>query len=161
MLSSHPPMMFTRPKRLRCVTVMAFAAIAMAQQTPTNPPENTLRGTWIASAGPTQMFRGRWWASMLPKTHNSAQGSWTLLSDSNQILLEGTWSARKSASGWQGTWSARVGQGRPLSGTWTSALDDINVKTFEDMLKAALQKQISGSWQKGRMQGNWWLQGPQ
>ena len=154
-------MNLAQSKRLLCLTVMVLAASALAQQAPTNPPENTLRGTWIASAGPTQMFRGRWWASTLPKTHNSAQGSWTLLSDSNQIVLEGTWSARKSAGGWQGTWSAHVGQGRPLSGTWTSAIEDINVKTLEDMLKAALQKQISGSWQKGRMQGNWWLQGPQ
>jgi hypothetical protein len=153
-------MKLTRSKRLLCLTFMALAASALAQQAPANPPENTLRGTWIASAGPTQMFRGRWWASLLPNTHNSAQGSWTLLSDSNQILLEGTWSARKSPAGWQGTWSARAGQGRSFSGTWTSALEDINVKTFQDMLKAALQKQISGSWQKGRMQGNWWLQGP-
>lgn len=139
---------------------MLLAASAMAQQGPTNPPEHTLRGTWIATAGPTKMFRGRWWASLLPNTHNGAQGSWTLLSDSNQILLEGTWSARKSPSGWEGTWSARVGEGRAFSGTWTSDLADINAKTFEDMLKAALQKQVSGSWQKGRMQGNWWLQGP-
>jgi len=159
-LSSHSLMKLTSSKHLLCVTFMVLTACAMAQQAPTNPPENTLRGTWIATAGP-QMFRGRWWANLSPNTHNSAQGAWTLLSDSNQILLEGTWSARKSPSGWQGTWSARIGEGRSFSGTWSSAQEDINVKTFEDMLKAALQKQVSGSWQKGRMQGNWWLQGPQ
>ena len=140
--------------------VVLLAVSALAQQGSANPDEHTFRGAWIASAGPTQMFRGRWWASVLPKAQNSAQGSWTLLSDANQILLEGTWSAQKSPRGWQGTWSARVAKGRAFSGTWTSSVADISLKTFEDMLKAALEKQISGSWQKGRMQGSWWLQGP-
>jgi hypothetical protein len=33
-------------------------------------------------------------------------------------------------------------------------------KTFEDMLKQTLEKQVTGSWRSGRMQGNWWLMGP-
>jgi len=37
---------------------------------------------------------------------------------------------------------------------------DLNDKTFEDMLKRTIEKQVSGSWQRGRMQGGWWLQGP-
>lgn len=143
-----------------CAALVLLVVSTVAQQGPASPGEKTLRGTWIASAGPTQMFRGRWWATLLPNTHNAAQGSWTILSDSNQILLEGTWSARKLPRGWEGTWSARVGGGRAFSGTWTSDLSDINVKTFDDMLKSALEKQVSGSWQMGRMQGNWWLQGP-
>jgi hypothetical protein len=32
--------------------------------------------------------------------------------------------------------------------------------TFEDMLKQAIAKQVTGSWASGRMQGNWWLMGP-
>ena len=31
-------------------------------------------------------------------------------------------------------------------------------KTFQDILTATVQKQVAGSWRKGRMQGNWWLQ---
>jgi hypothetical protein len=137
-----------------------LAVSALAQQSSANPDVHMFRGTWIATAGPTQMFRGRWWASVLPNAKNSVRGSWTVLSNANQILLKGTWSAQKSPRGWQGTWSARIAKGRAFSGTWTSNLADISTKTFEDMLKAALEKQISGSWQKGRMQGTWWIQGP-
>ena len=33
-------------------------------------------------------------------------------------------------------------------------------KTFEDMLKQTLEKQVTGAWRSGRIQGNWWLMGP-
>jgi len=149
----------TSCKPLICALVVLIAVSIVAQEPSTKPDEHSGRGVWIASAGP-QSFRGRWWAALVPGTHNAASGSWTLLSDTNQILLEGTWSARKSSRGWQGTWSARAGRGQTFSGTWTSDAMDPSDKTFEDMLNRALEKQISGSWQKGRMQGGWWLQGP-
>jgi len=148
------------PKIWLCAAVVVLVASVAGQQPPANPDEHSYRGTWIASAGPTKLFRGRWWANFQPKARNNAQGSWTLLSESNQILLEGTWSAQKSPRGWEGTWSARVGEGRAFSGSWSSYVSDVNIKTFEDMLKAVLEKQIGGAWRKGRMQGNWWLQGP-
>jgi hypothetical protein len=136
---------------------LAIAALASSQESaPTNHAKNW-RGMWIATAG-QRTFRGRWWATADTNSHNAAAGSWTLLSDSNQIVLEGTWSARKSAQGWRGTWSARTNRGSPFSGTWTSNLPEINAKTFEDLLTATASKQISGSWQKGHMQGDWWLQ---
>ena len=144
---------------LRVVTVLICTCVA-AQERSANSNEHSWRGTWMATAGPAHSFRGRWWASLLPTTPNAASGSWTLLSDTNQILLEGTWSARKSPRGWQGTWSARVGRGQTFSGTWMSDVTDLNDKTFEDMLTRAIEKQVSGSWQSGRMQGGWWLQGP-
>jgi hypothetical protein len=43
---------------------------------------------------------------------------------------------------------------------WTSNTPDITAKTFEDLLHMAIDKQVAGSWKSGRMQGNWWLQGP-
>ena len=104
------------------------------------------------------MFHGRWWANVDPKSPNAGSGPWTLLSDSNQILLEGTWSARKSPHGWEGTWSARIDSQRPFSGTWQSDMTD--GVSFENMLKKALEKQVTGSWRSGRSQGNWWLMGP-
>ena len=94
---------------------------------------------------------------LLPPSKNVALGSWTLLSENNQIVLEGTWSARKLADGWQGTWTARI-EGRTVSGMWNAVMTDFNGKTFEDMLKRTAEKQIGGSWQSGRAQGNWWLQ---
>lgn len=138
---------------------LLLAALATAQ---TRPPDatKTWRGTWIATAGQSRTFRGRWWASAIGKIHNAASGSWTLLSESNQIILEGTWSARKAEQSWRGTWSARVGRGAPLSGTWTSNTPDITAKTFEDLLQVTIDKQVAGSWNSGRMQGNWSLQGP-
>jgi hypothetical protein len=46
-----------------------------------------------------------------------------------------------------------------MSGTWEAAdTDGFNGKTFEDLLKRTAEKQISGSWQSRRAQGNWWLQ---
>jgi len=87
----------------------------------------------------------------------SALGSWTLLSESDRIILEGTWSARKLPSGWQGTWTARI-QGRLLSGKWNAEMAAVDGKTLEDMLKQTPEKQITGSWQSGRGRGNWWLQ---
>jgi hypothetical protein len=143
-----------------CALAVLVGSCAVAQERSSKPDEHNWRGIWIATAGPAQSFHGRWWASLLPLTHNAASGSWTLLSDTNQILLEGTWSARKSSRGWQGTWSARVGGGQTFSGTWMSDTTDPSDKTFEDMLNRTLEKQVGGSWQKGRMQGGWWLQGP-
>jgi len=73
-------------------------------------------------------------------------------------VLQGTWSAQKSAAGWQGTWSARTLQGQSVAGTWTANLADFKGKTFEDMLQRAAEKQIAGFWRSARMQGYWWLQ---
>lgn len=132
---------------------LLLASYALAQQAPSQ-----WQGSWIATAESNQFLRGHWFARVLPNAKNAASGSWTLLNESNEVVLEGTWSARKSASVWRGTWSARVQKGRTFTGTWEAAIGDFNGKTFEDMLKRALEKQISGSWQSGRAQGNWWLQ---
>ena len=134
------------------LAVLVLVSYAVAQQ-----PPAVLQGSWIATTGPTQYLRGRWFAKVLPATKNAAIGSWTLFNERNQTVLEGTWSARKTAGGWQGTWSARI-KGRRVSGTWNLAMADFNGKTFEDMLKRTAEKQIGGSWQSGRAQGNWWLQ---
>jgi hypothetical protein len=143
----------------RCVIslIVLTALCAAAQQEVPSEKEHGWRGTWAASAG-SRAFHGRWWADLVPKTQNAASGSWTLLSDTNQVILEGTWSARTSPRGWQGTWSARVDSQRRLSGTWESDMTD--GKSFADMLKKTLEKQVTGSWRSGRAQGSWWLMGP-
>jgi hypothetical protein len=132
---------------------LLLASCAVAQQT-----QSTLHGSWIATTGPSRFLRGRWFARVLPDDKNAASGSWALVNESNQVVLEGTWSARKSTSGWRGTWSARIQKSSSISGTWDAAMADFNGKTFEDMLKRTAEKQIGGSWQSGRAQGNWWLQ---
>jgi hypothetical protein len=131
---------------------LLLVSYPVAQQAPP-----LLRGSWIATVGSNQTFQDRWSAQVLPPSKNVALGSWTLLSENNQIVLEGTWSARKLATEWQGTWTARI-EGRNVSGTWKAEMADFKGETFEDMLKRTAEKQIGGSWQSGRAQGNWWLQ---
>jgi len=135
-----------------CLAVMLLVSCAVAQQAPP-----VLQGSWTATTGPNRYLRGRWYAQVLPFTRNNANGSWTLFNESNQIVLQATWSARKSASDWQGAWSARI-QGRKVSGTWKTEMPDFHGKTLEDMLKRTAEMQIGGLWWSGRSHGNWWLQ---
>src|ERR1700693_4919399 len=140
-------------KKWTLAVTLLLASCAVAQQAP-----SALHGSWIATAGPSRFLRGYWSAQVLPATKNAANGSWALFSESNQVVLEGTLSDQKSASGWRGTWSARIHKGRTIAGTWNAATADFNGKTFDDMLKRTAEKQIGGSWQSGRTPGNWWLQ---
>ena len=116
-------------------------------------------GSWMASTGGERYLRGTWSAEISPQNSNSARGSWTLVNDSGELVMEGTWSARKSAAVWQGTWSARVAKGGTLSGSWSADLAGFAGKTMEEMLKRTDEKQVAGSWQSGRYQGYWWLDG--
>jgi len=139
-------------------TCIFVATLLLAFSAPAQPHPSNLQGSWTATSEAQQTFRGNWSARVQAESKNAATGSWTLVNDTNQVVLEGTWTARKSAGGWQGTWSARARNGRPLSGTWQAAIGNLSVKTLADMLQLAAQKQISGSWQSGRARGNWWLQ---
>ncbi len=112
-------------------------------------------GNWTATAGPTRVLRGTWSGQALPRSPNAAHGSWTLFTESNEILLEGTWSAQKTRQGWQGTWTARTRQDRSFSGTWKAAIAHLAGNTLEQMLAA--EKEVAGSWRSGRYEGNWWL----
>ena len=140
-------------KKWLLLVALLSACVSLSQQAPSTP-----QGSWIATAEASRVFRGNWIAHIATKDENAASGSWTLVNENNQVVLEGTWSARKSAAGWRGTWSARANEGRTLTGTWQAAMGDFNGKTFEDMLKRSAERQISGSWQSGRARGNWWLQ---
>ena len=139
----------------KCLLLVALlsACVSLSQQAPSTP-----QGSWIATAEASLVFRGNWIAHIATKDKNAASGSWTLVNENNQVVLEGTWSARKSAAGWRGTWSARIEKGRNFTGTFEAAIGDFSGKTFEDMLKHAAEKQINGSWQSGRDHGDWWLQ---
>jgi len=116
-------------------------------------------GSWTATVGPTQVLRGTWSAEASPKTLNAARGSWTLLNDAGEIQLQGTWSAQKSGQGWQGTWAARSANGQALSGTWGADSANQDAKSFAEMLKNTVTKDVAGWWRAGRYRGNWWLKG--
>jgi hypothetical protein len=115
-------------------------------------------GAWTASAGPS-VYRGSWSAETLPGIPNTAQGSWTLINDSYDLVLQGTWLAKRTGLHWHGTWRARTEHGQTFSGTWDADLPDAKGETFAVMLTRTLEKEVAGSWQSGKYQGNWWLKG--
>ena len=119
----------------------------------------TWTGTWMASTGGQQYLRGTWSGEVSGPDRNSARGSWTLVGDAGDVVMEGTWSARKTREGWQGTWTARVSKGGALSGSWSADLAGFAGKTMAEMLNRSNEKQVAGSWQSGRYQGYWYLDG--
>jgi hypothetical protein len=118
-----------------------------------------LLGSWTATAGPGQIFRGTWSAQVSLHSPNRAIGSWTVVNEAGDVLLEGTWSAQKTGLRWQGTWTARPMKGQSLSGIWTADAASLNVESLSEMLKSTATKEVTGSWRSGRYQGNWWLKG--
>src|SRR5947208_3138639 len=71
-------------KRRVLVFSVLLVSCALAQES-----RPVLRGVWGATAGTSGTFRGRWWAEI--EASEAASGSWTLLDDSNRIVLGGTW----------------------------------------------------------------------
>ena len=120
-----------------------------------------LLGSWTATAGPNQIFRGTWSAQVSLHNPNRAIGSWTLLNEAGDVLLEGTWSAQKTGKSWQGTWTARPMKGQLLSGTWNANAASLNAESLAEMLKSTAAKEVTGSWRSGHYQGNWSLKGSQ
>lgn len=150
-------------KRGICIGLVWAVALLLAAcvqaEEPPKPESIALRGTWIATAGPNRYLRGFWTGEILPQTHDAARGTWTLLSDRGQVLLTGDWTARKYTQEWSGAWTAHVARGKSFSGSWAAAMKDSDAKSFEDMLKETFERLVSGSWQSGKMQGSWQLQG--
>jgi hypothetical protein len=120
---------------------------------------NVLYGNWTATAGPSQIFRGTWSARISARSLNQAEGSWTLVNDSGDLMLQGTWMARKTGSGWQGIWRARTTEGQLFSGKWEADLPESVDQTFAALLRRTSEKEVAGSWQSGGNRGNWWLTG--
>ena len=123
-------------------------------------PSAEFSGMWTATEGNGPAVRGMWLAQISKGGPNAASGSWSLVSEGGQVVLEGTWSARNTSQNFEGSWSARARNGRSLSGTWNAALGDFKGKTFKEMLALTMEKQVGGAWRSGRYEGNWWLEGP-
>jgi hypothetical protein len=150
--------MAIRPS-LFCALCFAVVILTVGVAAHGQSSTNDLTGMWTASVGNGPLMRGTWLAQVSQVTPNAANGSWSLLNDASEIVLTGSWSARKTPKSWEGSWTARAKNGRSLSGTWSAALGDFNGKTMQEMLALTMQKQIGGTWQSGRYQGNWWLEG--
>ena len=134
------------------LSILLFTQCSLAQEA-----GSVLYGSWTATAGPSQIFRGTWSAETYRRNPNEAQGSWTLVDNSGAVMLEGTWSARKIGSHWQGTWRARATRGPSFSGSWEANLPESTDQTFAALLKRTIGKEVAGSWQSGGYKGNWWL----
>jgi hypothetical protein len=144
---------------------VAFLLLTLSPVGSQSPP--ALRGAWAATIDSKQMLHGTWSAQTRPASSNAAHGSWTLLNEANEIVLEGSWSATKSQRTWNGTWSARTvpaaghkhAQGRVVSGTFRADMDGSDAKSLEAMLQATLKTQVAGAWRSGPLQGRWSLKG--
>ena len=139
---------------VRLIALLAFVC-AFAQE-----PAQTIYGTWIATAGRGQTLHGTWTGSALPQNPNVAEGTWTLASG-GEIVIHGTWRAEKARQGWEGHWTAQTARGESLAGSWGTDVEHWQGKTFQDLLELTLREEVSGWWQVGNRQGNWWLKGSQ
>ncbi|HVA01894.1 MAG TPA: hypothetical protein VMV34_09585 [Terriglobia bacterium] len=137
----------------KLVLALLVCACALGGQ-----PLPVIHGTWTATVGPREVLRGTWTGHALPGRPNVAEGSWTLV-NAGRVVQAGTWRAEKTHRRWEGSWTGRTMDGRSLAGTWGAHLEEWNGKTFQDMLERTLQEEVSGWWQSGRDQGNWWLKG--
>ncbi len=115
-------------------------------------------GTWIATIGKGRVLHGSWTGGTLPHHPNIAEGTWTLTS-AGQMALQGTWRAEKNSRSWEGRWFGRTAVGESLAGSWGADLEHWRGKTLRDMLERTLVEEVSGWWQSGQAQGNWWLKG--
>ncbi len=134
---------------VRIALLVCASCWVMAQQA-----KPVYRGEWKGTAGPAFMH-GRWAGQADERDANLALGSWTLQGNGGETVLEGTWSARKLARGWRGTWTARTSAGRSFSGSWTADATGPAAKTFADLLQSALQGEVGGAWRSGRAFGGW------
>jgi hypothetical protein len=126
---------------LAAILLLAFCAVA--QQAP-----SVLRGSWIAAAGPNRVFPG-----VVVRSDSAGQ-------QKRSSRFMGTFQREESDRFGRFLVSAEIGErlARQLVSPNTEGRVCLNGKTLEDMLKLAAEKQISGSWQSRRAQGNWWLQ---
>jgi hypothetical protein len=128
-----------------CVTVLS-------QRAP-----STFQGSWSATAG-SAILHGTWSAQTTAAAPDAASGGWLLTNAGGGIVvMEGTWSARKAAGVWRGSWSARAKNGRTFRGSWDTPIADPRVKSFADLLQAAVDGQMSGGWSMGAAAGGWTL----
>lgn len=112
-----------------------------------------VQGTWSATS-PRGNLAGTWTAD----DHQAAgvTGTWTLQDPSGKILLQGSWSASKSAQSWNGAWRSAVsGSAGEYAGTWTSSVAASPQANVIEMFTSALRAVVSGGWKAGSSTGAW------
>jgi hypothetical protein len=143
------------------LALLVPAALVAALAKPA-APHPVIQAGWRAQAGPA-LFRGNLSAQAATASGNAVVGSWTLVNDEGAVTMHGTWSGKKIGAGWRGTWRAQVEPGGgSFVGTWQGTPPaEFHGKTFEDLLRASAEVQISGYWtSNGGGRGAWWLRVP-
>src|SRR5712691_11630524 len=123
--------MISRFTTHRLLVFLLFTQCALAQEA-----GGVLYGTWTATAGPSQIFRGTWSAETSRRSPNQSQGSWTLVNDTGEVMLEGTW-------------KARTAKGQSFSGSWEADLPESKDQTFAHLLQRTVEKEVAGFWHSG------------
>jgi hypothetical protein len=114
-----------------------------------------LQGTWSATS-PRGNLAGTWTAE--DRQSAGVTGTWTLQDATGKILLQGGWSASKSAQSWNGAWRSTVSGGNgEFAGTWTSVVSASPQAHLIAMFESALRAVVSGTWKAGPS-GTWSIQ---
>ena len=136
--------------RLRAMFAAVLATLAVSA---TLASGAELRGTWSASTN-SRYLAGTWTA--VAQEDGSATGRWALQDATGKILMQGGWSASKSAQSWNGAWRATVpGAAAEYSGTWTGAVSLPPDARLSAMLESAVRAAVSGTWKTGPYSGSW------
>ena len=135
--------------------ILASAYGADAGQQARGNPGRTDVNTWAARSTTGLALGGTWTATEDAQT-GAVTGGWTLIDPQGRIVMRGTWSAAKAASGWTGGWRAFVeGKQGEYSGTWTAKAGlKPNAKVAE-MFAKAVETAVSGTFRSGRVSGSW------
>ena len=112
-----------------------------------------LQGTWSATSA-RGVLAGTWTAE--DHQNSGVTGSWTLQDASGKMLLQGGWSASKSAQSWNGAWRATIsGSAGEYAGTWTSSVSASSRSQLIEMFESALRAVVNGTWKAGSSSGAW------
>src|SRR5579864_649936 len=133
--------------------MFAARVLAILAVTATLASGADLKGTWSATAQ-SGYLGGSWTAQA--DASGGATGAWMLQDASGKVLMQGGWSASKSAQSWEGAWRATVsGRGGEYSGTWTSTTSLSPQAHLAEMLESALRAVVTGTWKSGPRSGSW------
>jgi hypothetical protein len=112
-----------------------------------------LKGTWSATSQSGNLA-GSWTAQA--DQSGGVAGAWMLQDAAGNILMQGGWSASKSAQSWNGAWRATVsGRSGEYAGTWASTVSLSPQARLAEMLESALRAVVSGTWKAGPRSGSW------
>lgn len=135
--------------------ITASGARAVRRHDSSGKVQPSLTGTWSAKAGSGLTLMGGWTATPDPAS-GAVTGTWTLFDAQGNTVADGGWSAAKAPAQWNGAWRAVVtGRGGEYSGTWTASVDLKADAPFVDLLQAAVQTVVSGTWRGAGQSGAW------